>query len=76
MVGWPARLRQRRRWSGRCPLLLQLIGLAGAAQGRAGAVVERGRATFTEPPHPLSDGPADIRRYEFAVEEANASPQD
>ena len=22
------------------------------------------------------DGPADIRRYEFAVEEANASPQD
>ena len=36
--------------------------------------MERGRATFTEPPHPLSDGPADIRRYEFAVEEANASP--
>ena len=37
---------------------LQLIGLAGAAQGTAGAVVERVRSTFAEPPHPLGDGRA------------------
>ena len=37
---------------------LQLIGLAGAAQGTAGAVVERVQSTFTEPPHPLGDGSA------------------
>ena len=37
---------------------LQLIGLAGAAQGTAGAVKERVRSAFTEPPHPLGDGRA------------------
>ena len=44
-----------------------LIGLAGAAQGRTGAVVEHVQPTFTEPPHPLIDGPTDIRRYEFVA---------
>ena len=37
---------------------LQLTGLAGAAQGTAGAVVERVRSAFAEPPHPLGDGRA------------------
>ena len=35
---------------------LQLIGLAGAAQGTAGAVEECVWSTFTEPPYPLGDG--------------------
>ena len=37
---------------------LQLIGLAGAAQGTAGAVKERVRSAFAEPPYPLGDGRA------------------
>ena len=37
---------------------LQLIGLVGAAQGTAGAVLERVRSAFTEPPYPLGDGRA------------------
>ena len=37
---------------------LQLIGLAGGCAGTAGAVEERIRSTFTEPPHPLGDGRA------------------
>ena len=37
---------------------LQLIGLAGAAQGTAGAVKERVGPAFAEPLHPLDDGSA------------------
>ena len=37
---------------------LQLTGLAGAAQGTAGAVKERVLSAFAEPPHPLGDGRA------------------
>ena len=37
---------------------LQLTGLAGVAQGTAGAVKERVRSAFAEPSHPLGDGRA------------------
>ena len=37
---------------------LQLIGLAGAVQRTAGAVKERVRSAFAEPPYPLGNGSA------------------
>ena len=37
---------------------LQLIGLAGAVQGTAGAVKERVGPAFAEPPYPLGNGSA------------------